>query len=76
MVYPWSPGPLTSERSCSRDARYSAGSLLASGVVWWRRRAFDRCVQGVRLRGGGGAGAHYAGWGPRGRLLRARAPAA
>ena len=30
---------------------------------------------GRPLAGGGGAGGHYAGWGPRGRLLRARAPA-
>ena len=67
---------MTSGRSCSRDARYSAGPLLASWVGSWRRRALDRCVQGARLRGGGGgAGGHYASWGPRGRLLRATAPA-
>ena len=75
MVYPWSPGPVTSGRSCSGDARYSAGPLLASWMGWWRRRALDRCVQGARSRAGGGAGGHYAGWGPRGCLLRARAPA-
>ena len=77
VVYPWSPGFVTSGRSCSRDAGYSAGPLLASWVGWWRRRALDRCVQGARSRGGGGGGAggHYAGWGPRGRLLWARAPA-
>ena len=78
MVYPWSPGPVTSGRSCSSNARYSAGPLLASWVGWWRRKALDRCVQGALSRGGGGgggAGGHYAGWGPRGRLLRARAPA-
>ena len=76
MVYPWSPGPVTSGRSYSSDARYSAGPLLASWVGWWRRRALDRCVQGALSRGGGGgAVGHYAGWGPRGRLLWARAPA-
>ena len=76
MVHPWSPGPVTSGRSCSSDARYSAGPLLASWVGWWRRRALDRCVQGALSRGGGGgAGGHYAGWGPRGRSLWARAPA-
>ena len=75
LVYPWSPGPMTLGRSCSRDAQYSAEPWLASWVGWWRRRALDRCVQGARWRGGGGAGGHYAGWGPRGRLLRARAPA-
>ena len=42
MVYPWSPGPVTSGRSRSSDARYSAGPLLASWVGWWRRRALDR----------------------------------
>ena len=56
MVYPWSPGPVTSGRSCSRDAWYSAGPLLASWVGWWRRRALDRCVQGARSRGGGARG--------------------
>ena len=75
VVYPWSPGPVTSGRSCSSDARYSAGPLLASWVGWWRRRAFDRCVVGALSRGGGGAGGHFAGWGPRGCLLWARAPA-
>ena len=74
VVYPWSPGPVTSGRSCSRDAEYSAGPLPASWVGWWRRRALDRCVQGARSRGGG-CGGYYAGRGPRGRLLRARAPA-
>ena len=57
VVYPWSPGPVTSGRSCSSDARYSAGLLLASWVGWWRRRALDRCVQGALSRGGGGGGA-------------------
>ena len=75
MVYPWSPGPVTSGRSRSSDARYSAGPLLASWVGWWRRRALDRCVQGALSRGGGGAGGHFAGWGLRGCLLWARAPA-
>ena len=56
MVYPWSPGPVTSGRSCSSDARYSAGPLLASWVGWWRRRALDRCVQGALSRGGGARG--------------------
>ena len=56
VLYPWSPGPVTSGRSCSRDTRYSAIPLLASWVGWWRRRAFDRCVQGARSRGGGGGG--------------------
>ena len=57
VVYPWSPGPVTSGRLCSRGAWYSAGSLLASWVGWWRRRALDRCVQGARPRGGGCGGA-------------------
>ena len=57
VVYPWSPGPVTSGRSCSSDARYSAGPLLASWVGWWRRRALDRCVQGALSRGGGRGGA-------------------
>ena len=57
VVYPWSPGPVTSGRSRSRDARYSAGPLLASWVGWWRRRAFDRCVQDARSRGGDREGA-------------------
>ena len=57
MVYPWSPGPVTSGRSCSSDARYSAGLLLASWVTWWRRRALDRCVQGAPSRRGGRGGA-------------------
>ena len=74
MVYPWSPSPVTSGRSCSSDARYSAGPLLASWVGCRRLRALDRCVQGARSRGGA-AGGQYAGWGPRGRLLWARAPA-
>ena len=56
MVYPWSPGPVTLGRSRSRDARYSAGPLLASWVGWWRRRTLDRCVQGARSRGGGARG--------------------
>ena len=75
VVYLWSPAPVTLGRSGSRDARYLAGALLASWVGWWRRRALDRCVQGARSRGGGGAGGHCAGCGPRGRLLRARAAA-
>ena len=75
MVYPWSPGPVTSGRSRSSDARYSAGPLLASWVGWWRRRALDRCVQGALSRGGGAVGGHFAGWGLRGCLLWARAPA-
>ena len=41
-MYPWSPGPVTSGRSCSSDARYSAGPLLASWVGWWRRRAWNK----------------------------------
>ena len=57
MVYPWSPGPVTSGRSCSSDARYSAGPLLASWVGWWRRRALDRCVQGALSQGWGRGGA-------------------
>ena len=57
VVYQWSPGPVTSGRSCSSDARYSAGPLLASWVGWWRRRALDRCVQGALSRGGGRGGA-------------------
>ena len=57
MVYPWSPGPVTSDRSCSRDARYSTGPLLASWMGWWRRRALGRCVQGARSRAGGRGGA-------------------
>ena len=57
VVYPWSPGPVTSGRSCSRDARYSVGPLLASWVGWWRRRALDRCVQRARSRGGVRGGA-------------------
>ena len=56
VVYPWSPGPVTSGRSRSSDARYSAGPLLASWVGWWRRRALDRCVQGALSRGGGARG--------------------
>ena len=56
VVYPWSSGPVTSGRSCSSDARYSAGPLLASWVGWWRRRALDRCVQGALSRGGGARG--------------------
>ena len=34
-VYPWSPGPVTLGRSCSRDARYSAGALagFVGGVL-------------------------------------------
>ena len=56
-VYLWSPGPVTSGSSCSRDARYSAGPLLASWVGWWRRRALDMCVQGARSRAGGCGGA-------------------
>ena len=55
MVYPWSPGPVTSGRSCSSDARYSAGPLLASLVGWWRRRALDRCIQGILRVGVRGA---------------------
>ena len=57
VVYLWSPGPVTSGRSRSRDARYSAGPLLAAWVGWWRRRALDRCVQGARSRGAGLGGA-------------------
>ena len=57
VVYPWSPGPVTPGRSCSRDAPYSAGPLLASWVGWWRRRALDRCIQGARSWGGGRGGA-------------------
>ena len=57
VVYPRSPGPVTSGRSRPRDARYSAGPLLASWVGWWRRRALDRCVQGAGSRGGGRGGA-------------------
>ena len=57
VVYSWSPGPVTSGRSCSSDARYSAGPLLASWVGWWRRRALDRCVLGALSRGGGRGGA-------------------
>ena len=53
VVYPWSPGPVTSGRSRSRDAWYSAGPLLASWVGWWRGKALDRCVQGARSRGWG-----------------------
>ena len=56
MVYPWSPGPVTSGKSCSRDARYSAGPLLALWVGWWLRRAFDRCVRGARSQKGGRGG--------------------
>ena len=34
VVYPWSPSPVTSGRSCSRDARYSAGLAgFVGGVV-------------------------------------------
>ena len=57
VVYPWSASPVTSGRSLSRDARYSAGPLLASRMGCWHRRAFDRCVQGARSRGGGRGGA-------------------
>ena len=57
VVYPWCPGPVTSGRSRSRDARYSAGPLLASWVGWWRRGALDRCVQGARSQAGGRGGA-------------------
>ena len=57
MVYPWSPGPVTWGRSCSSDARYSAGPLLASWVGRWRRKALDRCVQGALSRRGGRGGA-------------------
>ena len=56
VVYPLSPCPVTSGRWCSRDARYSAGPLLASWVGWCCRRALDRCVQGDRLRGRGCGG--------------------
>ena len=73
--YPWSPCPVTSGRLRSREARYSVGPLLASWVWFWRRRAFNKFVQGARSRGGG-CGGHFAGSrrgrGPRGRLLRAR----
>ena len=66
VVYPWSSSPVTSGRSCSRDARYSAGPLLASWVGWRRRRALDRCVQRTRSRGGilwaGVAGGRGPGW--------------
>ena len=74
VVYRWSPGPVKSGRSCSRDAQYSAGPLLASGVGWWRRRALDRCVQGARSQGGGCGGA-LCGPGSVECLLRAPAPA-
>ena len=69
MVYPWSPGPVTSGRSRSSDARYSAGPLLASWVGWWRRRALDRCLQGALSRGGGGGrGGAFCGLGSAGLL--------
>ena len=74
VVYPWSPGPVTSGRSCSRDARYSAGPYWLRG---WGGGAAGRWtgVSRAPARGAGAAGGHYAGRGPRGRLLRARAPA-
>ena len=67
VVYPWSPGPVTSGRSRSSNARYSAGPLLASWVGWWRRRALDRCVQGA-LSPGGGRGGAFCGLGSAGLL--------
>ena len=35
VVYPWTPGLVTSGRSCLRDARYSAGPIagFVGGVV-------------------------------------------
>ena len=55
MVYPWSPGPVTSGRSCSRDSRYSAGRLLASWVGWWRH-SVGQVRPGRPLAAGGARG--------------------
>ena len=52
-MYPWSPCPVISGRSRSRDARYSVGPLLALWGGCWRRRGSDRCVLGARSPGGG-----------------------
>ena len=75
VVYPWSPGPVTSGRSCSSDARYSTRPLLASWTKVVRPQGVGQVCPGRPLAGGGAAGGRDAGRGPRGRLLRARAPA-
>ena len=76
VVYPWSPGPVTSGRSCSRDAWYSAGPCWLRG---WGGCAAGRWtgVSRAPARGAEAAGGHFAqsrrGRGLRGRLLGALA---
>ena len=68
MVYPWSPGPVTSDRSCSRDARYSAGPFAGfmGGVV--APQGVGQVRPGRPLAGGGGRGGALCGLGSAGPL--------